>query len=177
MNIIVYIATSLDGYIADKQGNIEWLTNIENPENSDFGFTDFLSEIDAIVMGRITFETIMGFDIKWPYSQPVFVLSDTLKKLPLSLPSNVNILSGSTSEIVKTLKFNNYNRVYIDGGKTVQSFIGEGLVDELIITKVPILLGSGIPLFTSNNNKIEFTHYKTEVYLNSLVKSHYKIKK
>lgn len=65
MNIVVYIATSLDGYIADKQGNIDWLTSIENPENLDFGFSDFLSEIDVIIMGRTTFETIMGFDIEY----------------------------------------------------------------------------------------------------------------
>ncbi|QPN89290.1 dihydrofolate reductase family protein [Proteus vulgaris] len=176
MNIVVYIATSLDGYIADKQGNIDWLTDIENPENSDFGFADFLNEIDAIVMGRTTFETIMSFDIDWPYTQPVFVLSHTLKRLSTSLPDNVEIMSGNVSEIIQRLNQNNYKRVYIDGGKTVQGFIDEGFVDELIITKIPILLGCGVPLFIPNNNKIEFVHYKTEIYRDSLVKSHYKRK-
>ncbi|MFU9001010.1 dihydrofolate reductase family protein [Proteus sp. TSJ240517] len=174
MNIVVYIATSLDGYIADKQGNIDWLTSIENPKNLDFGFSDFLSEIDVIIMGRTTFETIMGFDIEWPYVQPVFVLSNTIKELPSSLPSNVNILSGNVNEIIKRLKDDGYNRVYVDGGKTVQGFINEGFVDELIITRIPILLGEGIPLFIPNDKKIEFTHHKTEVYLDSFVKSHYK---
>lgn len=174
MNIVVYIATSLDGYIADKQGNIDWLTSIENPENLDFGFADFLSGIDAIVMGRTTFETIMGFDIEWPYEQPVFILSNTIKELPVSLPDNVSILSGNVIEIIKKLKGNGYNRVYIDGGKTVQGFINEGFVDELIITRIPILLGEGIPLFIPNDKRIEFTHHKTEIYLDSFVKSHYK---
>ncbi|QHP76235.1 dihydrofolate reductase [Proteus vulgaris] len=174
MNIVVYIATSLDGYIADKQGNIDWLTSIENPENLDFGFADFLSGIDAIVMGRTTFETIMGFDIEWPYEQPVFILSNTIKELPVALPDNVSILSGNVTEIIKKLKGNGYNRVYIDGGKTVQGFINEGFVDELIITRIPILLGEGIPLFIPNDKRIEFTHHKTEIYLDSFVKSHYK---
>lgn len=174
MNIVVYIATSLDGYIADKHGNIDWLTSIENPENLDFGFADFLSEIDVIVMGRTTFETIIGFDIEWPYAQPVFVLSNTINELPYSLPSNVNILSGNVSDIIKKLQDDGYNRVYIDGGKTVQGFINEGFIDELIITRIPILLGERIPLFIPNNKKIEFSHHKTEIYLDFFVKSHYK---
>lgn len=176
MNIIVYIATSLDGYIADKKGNIDWLISIDNPENLDFGFADFLNGIDAIVMGRKTFETILSFDIEWPYEQPVFVLSNTLKKLPKSLPSNVKIIVGSATEITNNLRLLGYKRVYIDGGKTIQSFFAEGKIDELIITKIPIILGDGIPLFKPNNQEIEFYHYKTEVYLNSLVKSHYKRK-
>lgn len=176
MDIVVYIATSLDGFIADKQGNIDWLINIDNPENSDFGFSEFLSDIDAIVMGRTTFETILSFDIEWPYIQPVFVLSNTMQELPLSLPANVTLMAGTAGEIKNTLNTLGYKRIYIDGGKTVQGFFAEDKVDELIITKMPVVLGEGIPLFISNSNKIEFSHCKTEVYLNSLVKSFYRRK-
>ena len=82
MSNIVYIATSLDGYISDKDGGLEWLQMVPNPDNLDFGWADFMSRIDAIVMGRITFETVCGFDCDWPYSKPVFVLSNTLTSLP-----------------------------------------------------------------------------------------------
>ena len=77
MTNIVYIATSLDGYIADKDGGLDWLNSIPNPENVDLGFANFMERIDALVMGRATFETVCGFDVEWPYPKPVFVLSNT----------------------------------------------------------------------------------------------------
>jgi len=81
MPIIVYIATSLDGHIAKKDGSIDWLMEVPNPDNSDYGFSEFIERIDGIIMGRNTFETVVGFD-QWPYSKPVFVLSNNLKKPP-----------------------------------------------------------------------------------------------
>ena len=80
----VFIATSLDGYIADKNGGIDWLHSIPNPENDDMGYVEFNNEIDALVMGRTTFETVLGFDVEWPYDKPVFVLSNKLKEIPES---------------------------------------------------------------------------------------------
>ena len=82
MTNIVYIATSLDGYIADKEGGLDWLNCVPNPHQDDMGFVDFMNSIDALVMGRNTFETVCGFDMPWPYNKPVFVLSNTLKSIP-----------------------------------------------------------------------------------------------
>lgn len=173
MKFIVYIATSLDGYITDKNGNIDWLISIDNPEDSDFGYADFMSEIDAIIMGKNTFEAVLGFGGEWPFDKPVFVLSQSLTTLPDSLPENVKLLQGNPEQIEATLMPYQFERVYVDGGKTVQAFLAENRIDELIVTRIPVLLGDGIPLFCQNEKQINYHHVKTTVYLDSLVKSHY----
>ena len=168
----VYIATSLDGYIADKNGGIDWLNEIPNPDNNDFGFTDFMENIDAIVMGRNTFQQVLTFGV-WPYTKPVWVLSSSLNKIPDELSNKVKILNCNPPDLVKRLNEEGLHNLYIDGGLLIQSFLTEDLIDELIITTIPILLGGGIPLFGELNNSLKFGHVKTEVLLNSLVKSTY----
>ena len=171
---IVYIATSIDGYIAREDGNIDWLMDIPNPDKSDYGFSVFLKRIDGIILGRKTFETVLGFN-EWPYpkSIPVFVLSNTLNELPQHLSGKVEMVRGELKKITELLKDRGINNLYIDGGKTIQSFLKEDLIDEMTITRVPILLGSGIPLFDKNNLEINFEHVDTEVYNNILVRSKY----
>jgi dihydrofolate reductase len=169
----IYIATSLDGFIARKDGSIDWLLEIPNPEKSDFGFSDFIRTIDAIVMGRKTYETVLAFN-EWPYNKPVFVLSNTLQSLPQNLSDKVEIIKGSPELVVNALNERQFKNLYIDGGKTIQSFLNENLIDEMIITKVPIILGEGIPLFGKLVKEQKFAHIKTEVLFNCLVKSHYK---
>ncbi|MBC8045815.1 MAG: dihydrofolate reductase [Fimbriimonadaceae bacterium] len=174
MSNIVYIATSLDGYIAREDGSIDWLMEIPNPDNSDYGFSIFLERIDGIVMGRNTFETVLGFN-EWPYpkSKPIFVLSNSLNVVPGNLSAKVEIVKGELKSIIESLKHKGMNDLYIDGGKTIQSFLKEDLIDEITITKIPILLGSGIPLFSKNNLELKFEHAETVVHNNILVKSKY----
>ncbi|MDP8208323.1 MAG: dihydrofolate reductase family protein [Candidatus Electryonea clarkiae] len=176
MSNIVYIATSLDSYIADRDGKLEWLNAVPNPEKSDFGYADFMDGIDALVMGRITFETVCGFDIEWPYSKPVFVLSRTLRSIPDGYGDKAEIISGSLQTVLTTLHEQSFNNLYIDGGKTIQSFLAEDLIDELIITRIPILLGGGTPLFGKLPNHLEFEHLNTEIFNNSMVQDHYRRK-
>jgi dihydrofolate reductase len=169
---IVYIATSLDGYIAKKDGNLDWLTKVPNPDDSDFGFSEFIKRIDCIIMGRKTFEVIVGFD-DWIYTKPVFVLSNILKEIPTGYENKVEILNGELKNILKLLNERNFNNMYIDGGKTIQSFLKENLIDEIIITRIPVILGNGISLFAEMDLEINFEHIETEIYNNSLVKSRY----
>ena len=166
---IVFIAKSLDGYIADKNGGLEWLHSIPNPDNIDMGYTDMINRIDAVLLGRITFEVICGFDIDWPYNKPVFVLSTTLKKVPVKLIGKVEFINGSIKEIVKTLNEKGFHKLYIDGGTTINSFLEEDLIDEMILTTIPILLGGGIPLFKDFSKPLEFGHIKSEVFLDAIV--------
>ena len=173
MSNLVYIATSIDGFIARKDGGIDWLNDIPNPENSDFGFNEFMKRIDAIVLGRNTFNIVLTFD-SWPYIKPVFVLSNTMKSTPEILKGKVEILTGEPYKIVKLLNNRGYKNLYIDGGKTIQGFLRKELIDEIIITRIPILLGSGIPLFNNLMNEQKFEHVETEVFNNALVRSHYK---
>ena len=176
MSNIVYIAISLDGYIADKEGGLDWL-NTCNPDNLDLGFFDFMDRIDAIVMGRNTFKTVCDFECDWPYSKPVFVLSKSMKFVPEEYREKVELISGSLPEVISTLNQKGYNELYIDGGITIQGFLKEDLIDEIIITSIPILLGGGTPLFGELNEQKAFEHLKTEVLLNAMVQSHYQRKK
>jgi len=172
MSNIVYIATSLDGYIARKDGNVDWLMEIPNPEKSDFGFSDFMQRVDAIIMGRNTFDLVLNFG-KWPYTKPVFILSKSIKEIPDKLRGKAELIQGNLENIIETLKSKGFENLYIDGGKTIQSFLNQGLIDELIITRIPIILGSGIPLFIEMDSDLKLEHIETEIINNSLVKSRY----
>lgn len=174
MSNIVYIAASIDGYIAKEDGNLDWLTDIPNPDNSDYGFSEFMNEIDAIIMGRKTFEVVLGFG-EWSYTKPVYVLSNTLSQVPDRLKDKAEIIKGDLKEIIINLKKKGIKNLYIDGGNTIQNFLKLNLIDELIITRIPILLGSGIPLFSASASEFKLNHIKTEILSNSLVKSKYKV--
>lgn len=169
---IVYIATSLDGYIARKDGNIDWLMESPNPDNSDYGFSAFMDRIDAILMGRSTFETVIGFD-HWPYTKPVFILSSSMKEMPAGYEDKASLVSGDLEDIIESLSKKGIENIYVDGGRTIQSFLEQDLIDELIITRIPILLGSGIPLFGDMKKEIKFRLVDTEILNEDLVKSTY----
>ena len=177
MSNIVFIATSLDGYIADKDGGVDWLHSIPNPENLDMGYVELNDRIDALVMGRKTFEKVCSFDCDWPYSKPVFVLSNSMKSIPDGYKGKVESIKGSLSEVMESIHQKGYKHLYVDGGVTVQSFLNEDLIDEMIITVIPILLGGGIRLFGELPIQMEFEHVKTEVFLSAIVQNHYRRKK
>ena len=168
----VYIATSLDGFIATSDGGLDWLMEIPNPDKSDYGFVDFIKGIDAVVMGRNTFEKVLSFD-EWPYNKPVFVLSNSLMEMPKQVVGKAEIVKGDIKNVINHLNKRGYKNLYIDGGKVIQSFLKEDLIDEMIITKVPVLLGKGIPLFGEIDHSLKFRYTRTEVFNKTLVKSHY----
>ena len=168
----VYIATSLDGFIARKDGAIDWLDNIPNPTNSDYGYYAFMAGIDCHLIGRGTYEVVLGFN-PWPYTKPVFVLSRTLTG---PLAGGAELINASPRDAVASLHARGLKNIYVDGGVTIQGFLREDLIDEMIITRIPIVLGSGLPLF-GKCGEIPFQHLKTEVFDDMLVKSRYTRKK
>ncbi|MDO5969703.1 dihydrofolate reductase family protein [Flavivirga aquimarina] len=174
---IVFIGKSLDGYIAGKNGELDWLDMIPNPEQNGMGYYDLMEEIDVIVMGKTTFETVISFDIDWPYKKHVFVLSHSLKEVPDNLKDKVTLLHGKESDVLDSIHKKGFNNLYIDGGKTVQNFLKADLIDELRISTIPIVLGGGVPLFDTLPKSLIFNHVKTEVFLNEIVQSHYKRKR
>lgn len=173
----VFIATSLDGYIADKNGGIDWLNSIPNPDHVDMGYMEFSNGIDALVMGRTTFETVLGFDIEWPYEKPVFVLSNKLKEIPESHKEKAHLVKGTLTEILQHIHGKGYKRLYVDGGITIRNFLKEDLIDEMVITTIPILLGGGISLFGELPNELKFDLIGTKTFLNQITQNHYKRKK
>jgi len=169
----IFIATSLDGYIADRDGGLDWLHAIPNPDQIDMGYTDFMSQIDALVMGRTTFETVCGFDIDWPYQKPVFVLSHTLSGIPEAYKGLAHLEQGRLREVLARIHKQGYGRLYIDGGKVIQSFLQEDLIDELIITLIPTLLGGGSPLFSDLPQKLDFEFVESKVYLDQILQNRF----
>jgi dihydrofolate reductase len=173
----VFIACSLDGYIADNNGGIEWLNLISNPEHKDLGYLKFMEKIDALLMGRKTFEKVMSFGIDWPYEKPVFVWSSQLQSVPTELQESVRIVDGSVAKILSEIKSRGYSQLYIDGGATIRSFLTEDQIDELIISRIPVLLGGGISLFGEMTEMLTFSLVKSEVFLNQIVQDTYIRKK
>lgn len=153
----VFIATSLDGLIADDKGSVNFLYAFPEPEGEDMGYYAFMSTIDAIVMGRKTFETVLGFGVGWPYEKPVFVWSSTLKEVPAELHGKVELVRGTPGEITDMLNRAGHADLYIDGGQTIRSFLQEDLIDEMTIATMPVVLGSGIPLFGHLSSPVTFT--------------------
>jgi dihydrofolate reductase len=175
MKTFVYIGISLDGFIAKTDGNIDWLVQFESQEVTD-SYLEYMSQIDAIVIGRGTFEKVLSFPI-WPYNKKVFVLSNSVKLVPDSIKESVTILAMKPRELLDFLSNLGFSNIYIDGGNVIQGFLKEDCIDEMIITTVPVLIGSGISLFGSLENDLSFIHKSTDVYSNGLVKSRYKRKR
>ncbi|MFY0689203.1 MAG: dihydrofolate reductase [Cyclobacteriaceae bacterium] len=170
---IVFIARSIDGYISDKNDDLAWLDIIPGLDGVEMGYTPLMERIDGIVMGRKSFEVVLGFGIEWPYTKPVFVLSTTLKTIPKNLEGKVELVNGSIPEVLDQLHQREFLKLYIDGGTTIQSFLKEDLIDEMIITTIPILLGGGAPLFGELPKTLRFDHVKSEVFLDQVIQDHY----
>lgn len=171
MKASVFIATSVDGFIARADGALDWLPAGGGEEH---GYEAFISTVDALVVGRNTFETVLTFDT-WPYGEkPVYVLSSrTLAPTPPG--AVVKRLSGPPADIVSQLAARGVRHAYVDGGITIQQFLQAGLIQRLIITRIPVLLGAGIPLFGVTERDILLTHVGTRQYASGLVQSEYKV--
>lgn len=176
MKATVYIATSVDGFIARNDGSIDWLPGEEDAEgNEDYGYQEFIDSVDALVMGRNTYESVLSFDT-WPYGKkPVFVLSSQKIDIPDGITGTVESICAPPREVVDRLSKRGLKHLYIDGGKTIQGFLSEGLIHQLIITKVPILIGTGIPLFSSLPHDVKLHHLETRSFANGLVQSKYEV--
>jgi dihydrofolate reductase len=168
----VYIGTSLDGFIARPDGDIGWLIRFADDE-AVAAYKQFSAGVDVIVIGRGTFEKVLEFD-EWPYDKPVYLMSSTLKTAPSGYQDKVTVICLTPSELLAHLSAAGFRSAYIDGGKLIQSFLAEDLIDELTIAKVPVLIGKGIPLFGDLDVDIEFAHKETRVSSNGIVRSYYK---
>jgi dihydrofolate reductase len=170
----VFIAVSLDGFIARPNGAIDWLTEPgEATESEDYGYKEFMGSVDALVMGRNTYELVLTFN-EWPYAgKRVVVLSSGFPRIPDHLSASVECMSCSPAELALRLSENGVRTVYVDGGKTIQGFLKAGLIDEMTITRIPILLGDGIPLFGKLDRDIRFQHIVTKSFRSGFVQSRY----
>jgi dihydrofolate reductase len=174
----VYVAVSLDGYIARKNGAIDWLNEASTvvPEGEDCGFLSFMNSVDLLVMGRRTFETVLSFDGEWPYGDtPVLVLSRSEVYIPRHVSQTVAWSNESPAELASRMEKEGARRLYIDGGATIHRFLREGLIKDIIITVIPVAIGGGIPLFGELEKDIQFRHIETEVFDFGFVQSTYEV--
>jgi dihydrofolate reductase len=168
----VFIATSLDGFIAREGGGLDWLPA---DGGEPHGYTEFIATVDALVIGRKTFETVLSFG-GWGYgTKPVVVLSRTLSAVTVPDGAVCEVMAGTPREIVARLADRGMKHLYIDGGVTIQGFLEARLIQRLIITRVPVLLGRGIPLFGPLSHDIRLEHVATRSFPSGLVQSEYLI--
>lgn len=180
MKASVFIATSLDGLIARTDGALDWLPQPESAEefvdeSDDMGYGAFMDSVDALVMGRHTYEQVLAFD-QWPYGEkPVIVLSSGTVDIPGHLAKRVEAASASPRALISQLEDRGIQHIYVDGGRTIQSFLNEGLIQQIIITRIPVLIGSGIPLFGPLAQDVKLRHVATKTLPDGMVQSTYEV--
>ena len=172
----VFIAVSLDGFVAREDHAIDWLTKQETGDE-DLGFAGFMDSVDGIVMGRGSFLNVLSFGVEWPYPKPVIVMSKTLSQddIPEELTGMVRLSKLEPDELMRSLQEDGWARAYVDGAKLVQSFIRGGLIQDLVLTTIPILIGSGIKLFGEIDADIDLELEDVAAFKGGLVQSHYRI--
>jgi dihydrofolate reductase len=172
----VFIATSLDGFIARKNGDLDWLPGSDGAVgDEDYGYNEFFKSIDTLVIGRKTYELAATFK-EWPYrGKKVVVLSSGYPGAKATLADGVEGTSSSPAELVRQLESEGSGHVYVDGGKTIQSFLQAGLIQKLTITRVPILIGEGIPLFGPLAHDLQLRHLTTKSFASGFVQSQYEL--
>jgi dihydrofolate reductase len=172
MTASVFVGTSVDGFIARPNGALDFLPA---GGGEPHGYDEFIATVDAIVIGRKTFETVLGFDA-WPYGgKRVVVLSHGPLDLSVVRGGVVERMGGAPAEIVSKLEASGAHHLYVDGGVTIQGFLRAGLIQRLVITRVPVLIGDGIPLFGSLPHDVRLLHVATRHYPSGLVQSEYRV--
>ena len=176
MKISAYIATSLDGYIARENGALDWLPGSAGAsDGEDYGYHEFMDTVDVLLLGRKTYEQVLSFG-QWPYGEKrVIVWSRSAIQIPANLSEMVEYRSSAPAQLVDELANAGVQHLYVDGGKTILSFIQAGLMQQIIITTVPILIGKGICLFGSIDQDIHLRHSKTIPFDNGFVQSWYDV--
>jgi len=191
MKCSVFIAPSVDGYIATMDGGVQWLESVGTPlSEKDKGsalmkhfnnaFPTFIQSVDCMIMGRKLMEVLSSFNLtpeQWPYvDTKIIVLSNTLKEAPENLKDKLEMYSGTIPDLMTRLENEGYKHAYIDGGTTITSFLDLELIDEMTLTQAPVLLGSGIPLFGKSSKQIQLEDAKATVFPNNFIEIKYKVK-
>jgi dihydrofolate reductase len=171
MRASVFVGTSLDGFIARRDGSLDFLS----PEGDEpHGFEEFFASVDALVMGRKTYDVVLEFGT-WPYGEkPVFVLSSADIKAPPK-GATVERMQGNARDIAAEIARRGIGHIYVDGGATIQQFLRAGLIHRLVISRVPVLIGSGIPLFGDLDHDVALRHVTTRHFTSGLVQSEYEV--
>ncbi len=173
----VFIATSLDGFIAREDGSLDWLDKANElvPEGEDCGFFAFMDSIDALVMGRNTYEKVLSFG-QWVYGETrVVVLSRNSIVIPENLTEWVEHSAETPDALFERLSAGGHERIYVDGGITIQQFLKAGLINDICLTVIPVILGKGIALFGELDKDVDLRHIDTKTYDFGFTQSVYEV--
>jgi dihydrofolate reductase len=173
----VFIGTSVDGFIARRDGDLGWLTGFSSL-GEDHGYDAHMARVDGIIMGRGTFEAVKDIE-PWVYDKTVLVLSRTMigSDIPQALQDKVELIHALPNEAMMIAEERGWRGVYIDGGAVMQSFLRAGLIDDMVISRVPVLIGEGLPLFGALNADVVLEHIETRSFKSGLVQSHYRVRR
>jgi len=172
MTLSVFVGTSVDGFIVRPNGDLDFLPA---GGGEPHGYDEFMADIDTLVIGRKTYETVLTYP-EWPYGKRhVIVLSSQPLDLAAARGANLEQMAGPPAEIASKLAATGAHNVYVDGGVTIQGFLRAGLIQRIIITRVPVLIGDGIPLFSTLPHDVPLRHIETKHYPSGLVKTEYRI--
>ncbi len=167
--IQLYIAVTIDGFIARENGSLDWLDEIPNSEQTDYGYNDFYKEVSTVVMGRKTYEEILGFDVEWPYSNCISYVF-TKDKDYLAKTENTKILNEVSNEVIEMLrKESNRNIWNVGGGDLISDFLNLDAIDEMVLSIIPVVLGKGIRLFPNEPKETKFELKKAEPFETGVV--------
>lgn len=184
MECSVFIATSVDGYIAESHGGLDWLHTAGNAQadmsdNPDMGFSAFMDSVDCMIIGRKTMEAISAMDLSpedWPYDDAhIVVLSNTLKQPPKNLIGRVQMYCGGVPALIASLANQGYQHAYIDGGSVITLCLNLGLIQRMTITQAPVLLGEGIVLFGKITPAIKLENAQATAFANGFVQINYDV--
>lgn len=184
MKCSVFIATSVDGFIAKEDGSVDWLHTAGNADadmsdQADMGMIDYMSAVDCMIMGRKCMDMISSMNLtpeQWPYGNTrIIALSRTVREAPENLNGKVEMYSGDLLTLIGNLENEGYKHAYIDGGATIQAFINLKLINEMTITKAPVLLGEGKPLFGKTYKDIKLKEAKAVTFPNDFIQVKYKV--
>ena len=171
----VFLGVSLDGFVARLDHRLDWLTK-HAATGEDHGYDAFMAGVDGIIMGSGSLRTVLTFG-EWPYRKPVIVMSGSLtpSDIPPALAERVRVTDLGPRELMQALRREGWSRAYVDGGRLVQSFISEGLIEDLALTIVPILIGTGIRPFGEIGRDIDLELTDTTAFPSGLVQVRYRV--
>jgi len=174
--VAVFVGLSVDGYIAGPDDELAWLDEASaGAEGEDHGYDAFMKGVDAVLLGRRTYEVVVGFP-SWPYGgRRVIVASRSLPPTGDGRPGSVQVTPEAPAPLLKRLRREGVRKVYLDGGRLITAYLEAGLVDELTLTRLPILLGDGLPLFGRMRRRVRLRHAGTRTFASGLVQSRYDV--
>jgi len=171
MKTSAFVGASVDGFIARRDDGLDWL---DAAGNDPHGYEEFIATVDVIVIGRRTYDVVLAFP-QWPYGAKTIVVLSSRPIAPPPQGAIVEQMSGGPAEIVERLSSRGFQHAYVDGGVTIQRFLRAGALQRLVVSRVPVLIGTGIPLFAETGGDVALKHIGTRAFPSGLVQSEYEV--